>query len=80
MPYIKADRDKFINEKYIRWIQRINDSMEVCVKFNGCTIGVDTIPVSKALHPESYASLTDLSNDNIMAKKQLQNQSVEPLP
>ena len=80
MPYIKADQDKFINEKFIRWIQRFNDSMEVCVKFNGCTIGVDTIRVSRVMHPESYARLTELTNDNIKAKKQLQTQSVEPLP
>ena len=59
-----------------------NDSMEVCVKFNGCTIGVDTIRVSRVYHPESYARLTELTNDNVMAKKQdvLKNQSVEPLP
>jgi hypothetical protein len=74
MPYIKADQDKFINEKYIRWIQRFNDSMEVCVKFNGCTIGVDTIRVSKAYHPASYDRLTELTNDNIKVQKQ------EPLP
>ena len=79
MPYIKADQDKFINEKFIRWIQRFNDSMEVCVKFNGCTIGVDTIRVSRVYHPESYARLTELTNDNIMAKKQEILQKQEPL-
>jgi hypothetical protein len=82
MPYIKADQDKFINEKYIRSIQRINDVMEVCVKFNGCTVGVDTIRVSKAFHPESYERLVLLTNEQAMtqAMVQLQKQSIEPLP
>ena len=88
MPYIKADKDKFINEKYIRYFQRIDDIMEVCVKFNGCTAGVDTIRVSKVIHPESYERLVTLSNDQAMAQTMaqkrtqeiLQNQSAEPLP
>lgn len=68
MPYIAADQDKFINEKYIRWVQRINDVMEVCVKHNGCTVGVDTIRVSKAIHPDSYMRLNQMvqKTDSIM--------------
>jgi len=60
MPYIKADQDKFINERHIRWIQRINDTMEVCAKATGCTLGADTIRVSKDIHPDSFERLNRL--------------------
>lgn len=34
--FIKADDIKVINEKFIRWIQKIDQCLEVCTKHDGC--------------------------------------------
>ena len=36
--YLKTDDNKVINEKYIRWIKKINDCLEVCTKYTGCNV------------------------------------------
>lgn len=58
--YLAADDNKFIHKKYIHWAQLINERMEVCCKVNGCTIGVDTITVSKKQNPYSYSVLEEM--------------------
>ena len=35
--YIKTDDNAVINEKYIKWIRKIGDCVEVCMKSNGCS-------------------------------------------
>jgi hypothetical protein len=55
--YLAADDNRIIHKKYIRWVKKINDIMEVCCKFNGCKVGVDTIKVSKQKNPQSYSVL-----------------------
>jgi len=34
--YIKVDNNKVINENCIRWIKKIDECLEVCIKLNGC--------------------------------------------
>jgi hypothetical protein len=56
--YLKTDDDRVINEKYIRWIQKINDCLEVCNKSTGCDVKLkDTHKICKLNNPTSYNKL-----------------------
>jgi hypothetical protein len=58
--YIKTDDNKVINEKYIRWIKKMNECLEICTKFDGCTEKKNTHPVCKLNSPVSYDKLNKL--------------------
>lgn len=34
--YIKTDNNKIINEKTIKWVEKIGECLEVCTKSTGC--------------------------------------------
>ena len=36
--YIKTDDNKIVNEKCIKWVQKMGECLEVCTKSNGCSI------------------------------------------
>lgn len=55
--YVKTDNNKIINEKYIRWIKKIDDCLEVCTKSNGCIEKIDTHKICKLNNPDSYKKL-----------------------
>jgi hypothetical protein len=56
--YIKTDDNKIINEKYIRWVQKMGDCLEVCAKSTGCDIKHrDTHRICKLNNPDSYNKL-----------------------
>jgi hypothetical protein len=56
--YIKADDNKFINEKHIRWIKKMGDCLEVCTKSTGCNIkNGDTHQICKLNNFDSYNKL-----------------------
>jgi hypothetical protein len=55
--YIKTDDNKIINEKCIRWVKKMNDCLEVCVKSNGCDLINGTHRICKVNSPESYNKL-----------------------
>lgn len=55
--YFKTDDNKIINEKYIRWVKKINDCLEVCTKSNGCSTGKDTHKICKLNNLDSYYKL-----------------------
>ncbi len=56
--YIKTDDNKIIRENCIRWVKKMNDCLEVCVKMNGCDIvSGDTHKICKKNTPESYELL-----------------------
>ena len=56
--YIKTDDNKIINEQHIRWVKKLNDCLEVCVKTNGCSIrSGDTHKICKFNNPDSYNKL-----------------------
>jgi len=55
--YIKTDDNRIINEKYIRWVKKMNECLEICSKFDGCKAGVNTHQVCKLNSPDSYNKL-----------------------
>jgi cyclophilin family peptidyl-prolyl cis-trans isomerase len=56
--YIKTDDNKIINEKHIRWVQKMGDCLEVCAKVTGCHVKHgDTIRICKLNNPDSYNKL-----------------------
>ena len=55
--YIKTDDNKIINQKYIKWVQKINDCLEVCTKATGCSLKNDTHKICKLNNLDSYNKL-----------------------
>lgn len=55
--YIKTDDNRIINEKYIRWVKKLSECLEVCSKMTGCSSGRDTHKVCKINNSESYHKL-----------------------
>lgn len=56
--YIKTDDNTIINEKYIRWVKKMNDCLEVCVKSRGCIVGMnETHKICKINNVDSYNKL-----------------------
>ena len=56
--YIKADDNTLINEKYIRWIKKMSDCLEVCTKSSVCDIrNGDTHKICKLYNFDSYNKL-----------------------
>jgi len=61
--FIKTDDNRVINEKYIRWVHKINDYLQVCTKENGCHIDTnETHKISKLKSLDSYNKLNRLFN------------------
>jgi len=58
--FIKADNNRFLNVKYIRWVQEMNDCFEVCNKSTGCAIKDGTHRVCRLNNPDSYKKIIDL--------------------
>ena len=54
--YIITDENKVLNEKYIRWIKKIDECLEVCTKSNGCS-AYHTHKICKFINLESYNKL-----------------------
>jgi len=58
LSYIKTDDNKIINEKCIRWVQKINDCLEICTKSTGCNVrNKDTHSLCKSNNLDSYNKL-----------------------
>jgi len=55
--YIKTDDNTVINKKYIRWIKKIGDCMEICTKSNGCVLKTGTHTICKLYNLNSYNKL-----------------------
>ena len=58
--YIKTDDNKVLNEKYIRWVKKMGDCMEVCTKSTGCVLKTDTHTICKLYNLDSYNKLDKL--------------------
>jgi len=54
--YLKTDDNKIVNEKYIRWVEKMNECLRVCVKSDGCHSN-STHKICKLNSAESYAKL-----------------------
>ena len=56
--YIKTDENKIINEKCIKWVQKMSECLIVCTKSNGCSNrGDDTHKICKLNNLDSYNKL-----------------------
>jgi hypothetical protein len=56
--YIKTDDNKIINEKHIRWVQKMSDCLQVCMKTTGCSLeNKDTHKICKLNNLDSYNKL-----------------------
>ena len=56
--YIKTDDNKIINENCIRWVKKMNDCLEVCLKSSGCNVdNKDTHRICKVYNLDSYNKL-----------------------
>lgn len=58
--FVKADDNLIINEKYIRWIKKVNDCLEVCTKMDGCTVNESTHKICKLNNLDSYNKFNKL--------------------
>jgi hypothetical protein len=57
--YLKTDDNKVINAKCIRWIKKMNDCLEVCIRSNGCNL-LNTHRICKLNNLDSYNKLNKL--------------------
>jgi len=55
--YIKTDDSMIVNEASIRWVQKMDECLEICTKSDGCKAGVNTHRVCKLYNPNSYSKL-----------------------
>ncbi len=55
--FIKVDNNKVINAKCIRWIRKMDECLEVCVKSTGCRKARGTHRVCKLYNLDSYNKL-----------------------
>ena len=59
--YLKTDNNKVINAKFIRWVKKMGDCLEVCVKSTGCNEkNSDTHRICKLNNIHSYNKLNNL--------------------
>ena len=72
--YIKTDNNKIINEKFIRWIKKVDYCLEVCTLSNGCIENTNTHKICKLNSPISYNKLNyiyESTNDEAFDEKAL---------
>jgi hypothetical protein len=56
--YLKTDDNRVINENAIRWVQKMSDCLEVCLKTDGCNVkNKSTHKICKFNNPYSYNKL-----------------------
>ena len=55
--YIKTDDNVIINEKFIRWVKKMNECVEVCTRSNGCRPLDNTHKICKRYNLDSYNKL-----------------------
>ena len=56
--YLKTDNNFIINEKRIRWVKKMSDCLEICIKSTGCNVkNGDTHKICKINNPDSYNKL-----------------------
>ena len=60
--FIKVDGDKIINIKYIRWVKKIDECLQICNKSNGCD-KYSIHNLCKYSNYDSYMKLNKLFED-----------------
>lgn len=63
--FIKTDDNKLINVQQIKWIKKMNDCLEVCIKSNRCNLKIgDTHTICKKYTPNSFNSFNQLFDNS----------------
>jgi len=60
--YFKTDDNIIINENCIRWVKKMSDCLEVCIKVSGCDLKdthKDTHKICRLNNPDSYNKLNE---------------------
>ena len=58
--FMKTDDNKIINVNLIRWVQKKNECLHICMKANGCSnIHDDMHKICKQNCPDSYRLLNE---------------------
>ena len=56
--WCKTDNNRIINEKYIRWVKKMDECLDVCMKSTGCNkYDGSTHKICKINNPDSYNKL-----------------------
>lgn len=55
--YIKTDDNKIVNEKCIKWVQKMGECLEVCTKSIGCSGDAKSKDTHKICKLDSYNKL-----------------------
>lgn len=57
--YLKTDDNKIINEKCIRWVKKMNECLQVCMRTTGCDLKTfnNTHKICKINSKQSYDKL-----------------------
>lgn len=63
--YIRTDDNMFINRHCIRWVKKMNDCLEVCIKTSGCS-PKDTHKICKIPNPSNYNKLNVLLTEDTL--------------
>lgn len=63
--YLKTDDNRFVNENCIRWVRKMDDCLEICIKIPGCSPTKDTHKICKINNPDSYNKLNERLNGNV---------------
>lgn len=51
--FIKADDNKLLNKNSILWFKKLSECLEVCLKRDGCAVGVNTHKICKINNHDS---------------------------
>ena len=56
--YLKTDDNRIVNERSIKWVKKMSDCLEICIKSTGCNINNgDTHKICKLNNLDSYNKL-----------------------
>jgi hypothetical protein len=56
--YLTTDDNRIINANAIRWVQKMSECLEVCLRTQGCNVKEgSTIRICKSNNPDSYNTL-----------------------
>ena len=58
--FLKTDDNRVINEKYIRWVKKMSDCLEVCTRSSGCSTPENTHKICKLNNLDIYNKLNKL--------------------
>jgi len=59
--YVKADDNKVINLRAIKWVKKINECLGICTKSLGCNDSINDLhKICKTNNPKSYEKYNEI--------------------